>query len=499
MFRPCAIVRRCTHRGLNHGYSIPCYPERIGTSSLRASPPMSAYTKSANSTLGLSRRVSRSKQGNGMNLCSRNSSRVSKRPGTTIGAKKNAHPSGSRSRSSSATFGQSQVRSSTMKNCGTGRFTVFQGEKLPQDIRQAAIEILGKSRTLPIPRWISHNSHTTTLSECFGHSSFILVAVSYAMDDFLQLRIIAVAGSAAMLVFTYFHPHGRVLWLPFKWNVLFIVLNSYRIGRVYWEQYRATNLSDELLHIRDRHFYAMDPVDFSKLTRLGKVDVHTKGDILVEQDEGNRYIRLVLSGCLSVRRDGTTTYCLTEGNFIAETGLHAGLMIPGQVDSCCAIVADSDVRVLTWDRTELIDLMNLSVGIRRSLKAVLSWDIVRKLKYQRQMLSSGVVYDAAEWTRLRHEQSKHRYTAIVKQILASDQPQTITKRMNPQLEKYRMIHHIDDDYHEAALKECGWTVGEFKEHLKKGEESNTNWTDLSASIPATLRWCHREFWIRLFL
>jgi hypothetical protein len=80
--------------------------------------------------------------------------------------------------------------------------------------------ILNTPREIPIPRWISPQRHTFTLSECFGHASFFLVAASYAVDDFLQLRLIAIAGSSAMLVFTYFHPHGRVLWLPFKVGLL---------------------------------------------------------------------------------------------------------------------------------------------------------------------------------------------------------------------------------------------------------------------------------------
>jgi hypothetical protein len=53
---------------------------------------------------------------------------------------------------------------------------------------------LRKPRTIPIPRWITPRHYQFTLSECFGHISFVLVAASYAMDDFLSLRIIAVAG-----------------------------------------------------------------------------------------------------------------------------------------------------------------------------------------------------------------------------------------------------------------------------------------------------------------
>ena len=69
---------------------------------------------------------------------------------------------------------------------------------------------LNEPRLLPVPRWISPRHITYKVSEVFGHCSFVLVAISYAVDDFLQLRILAIAGSSAMLVFTYFHPHGRI-------------------------------------------------------------------------------------------------------------------------------------------------------------------------------------------------------------------------------------------------------------------------------------------------
>jgi hypothetical protein len=98
-----------------------------------------------------------------------------------------------------------------------------------------------------------------------------LVAASYAVDDFLHLRIIAVAGSTAMLFFTYFHPHGRVLWLPFKWNVLFIMINSYRIGKVYMDRFMAQQLDEDLLRVREDHFSVVDPIDFARLVRSGRV------------------------------------------------------------------------------------------------------------------------------------------------------------------------------------------------------------------------------------
>ena len=69
---------------------------------------------------------------------------------------------------------------------------------------EALDAFLRKTRSIPIPRWITPRHYTITIAEVLGHSSFLLVAISYAVDDFLMLRCIAVAGSTAMLFFTYY-------------------------------------------------------------------------------------------------------------------------------------------------------------------------------------------------------------------------------------------------------------------------------------------------------
>jgi CRP-like cAMP-binding protein len=331
--------------------------------------------------------------------------------------------------------------------------------------RETLDEIFRKPRTIPIPRWITPRHYTTTLAECFGHASFILVAVSYAVDDFLMLRIIAVAGSTAILFFTYFHPHGRVLWLPLKWNVLFIMLNSYRIGRVCVEQYFSGQLPREILEIRNKSYYLMNPRDFAKLARLGTIKDYNPGDEVVKQHELNSNVFLILSGEMGVYHNEGLTYTLEKSNFVAENGLHVGLHLTGNIESCCTVAAETPVRVLVWDRTELANLMRRNSGVRRSLQAALSWDIVRKLKQQRHLLASGrITEDTEVWNERRNSQTEMRYHSLLLNILSSPYCSELRKELN----KYRMIHHIDDHAHEKTLKDCGWTLSEFEAGHKEG-------------------------------
>ena len=240
------------------------------------------------------------------------------------------------------------------------------------------------------------------------------------------------------------------------------------------------------------------------------------------QGSANPHIRVVLEGELEVRRDGTLTYILEEGNFVSEAGLHAGLMLTGTIESCASIVVNkkfnpnnndvnnaasaiekggaknkndnnisnnknntnnnnnntkNKVRLLCWDRVQLMELLENDKGLRNSLKAALSWDIVRKLKAQRHMLTEGRVQDPAAWTRKREDQGISRYAAILKNMLHHPDAQEQVNSMSEKLTKYRMIHHIEDRDHERALAKCGWTEEEFRNGRKKngvvgGEEDN---------------------------
>jgi hypothetical protein len=142
------------------------------------------------------------------------------------------------------------------------------------------------------------------------------------------------------------------------------------------------------------------------------------------------------------------------------------------------------VRCLRWNRTELVDLLlessnnntssssSSSSGLYGSggllgnaLRAALSWDIVRKLKSQRHMLTEGRVKDPTSWSRKREEQGIARYASILQNILrhhSSDEKEDEFRIMRDVLTKYRGIHRIDDESHEKALAKCGWTVEEFR-------------------------------------
>jgi CRP-like cAMP-binding protein len=299
----------------------------------------------------------------------------------------------------------------------------------------------------------------------------------------------AVMGAGSMLFFTYFHPHGRVLWLPLKWNALFIAINSYRIASVMWNRYCADRMKPEWKKFREDHLYIVDPVDYYKLMSLGTEETFTEGDLIIQQGSANPFIRVVIEGELEVRRDGVLTYIVEEGNFLSEAGLHAGLMLGGTIESCASIVvgkrfhpekdatnatSKQTVRCIRWNRDELMELLQDDKPLKNALKAALSWDIVRKLKLQRHMLREGRVQDPQAWTKKREDQGISRYAAILQNMLRH--PEEV-KNMSEVLTKYRKIHHIEDADHARALAKAGWTESEFKAGHKSHVEDEEDYVD----------------------
>ena len=185
-------------------------------------------------------------------------------------------------------------------------------------LKQDITNFLHTPRLIPVPRWLSPRHFSITLSEVCGHASFLLVFFSYAVDDYLLLRFIAVAGSISVIIVSYFHPLGRPLWFPLRYNLMFIAVNSYRIWKVWFDQYRAENLGREHLRYHRVYFHNLELVDFAKLVRLGVVETFEPGEAVLHRGEWNEYLWLVLNGELSVMLDGHLTDIFREGNFISE-------------------------------------------------------------------------------------------------------------------------------------------------------------------------------------
>ena len=66
-----------------------------------------------------------------------------------------------------------------------------------------------------------------TLSDLAGHCSFLFLSLSYLESDFLNLRLYAVSGITLSIIFQYYRE--KPLWIPIRWNSLFLAINCMMI------------------------------------------------------------------------------------------------------------------------------------------------------------------------------------------------------------------------------------------------------------------------------
>ena len=67
------------------------------------------------------------------------------------------------------------------------------------------------------------------------------------------------------------------------------------------------------------------------------------------------------------------------------------------------------------------------------------------------------------------------------------------KQRKQDLEKYRLIHHIDDDQHKRALERNGWSVEDFEKGYKEGSE-----VDDEEDFQRDFLWFVKDLYFRLF-
>jgi len=135
------------------------------------------------------------------------------------------------------------------------------------------------------------------------HLAFALLALSYLSSDFLMLRGLAVAGALSNIAFQYFRP--QPLYLPMKWNLMFLLINVIFVAGLLIEQQQATAALDsepELQALFEHVFKptGMSLIDFRRLIGLATWRDLQPGDTLCTEGVPSTRLFLVVRGKAAV-------------------------------------------------------------------------------------------------------------------------------------------------------------------------------------------------------
>jgi len=224
-----------------------------------------------------------------------------------------------------------------------------------------------------------------------GHAAFILTGLSFASPSELSLRLLATASCSFACIFNYYHPIGKTLWLPLRWNALYLALNAFYACRLLSE--RCVKLSAEEEQVYRQIFSrSMSAADFRRLFALGR-------EAAVRDIEDREVITKGMpNDVLVLLLDGTGVIHLGDGVTIARTG---GLF--GEVSFLHGEPASATVRLqpasryISWTRDEVY--ARLGLGAQRGLEHALSLEVTKHLAQtsSRMVALSHPVESAAAW------------------------------------------------------------------------------------------------------
>ena len=148
--------------------------------------------------------------------------------------------------------------------------------------------------------------HSFSLSDVCGHLSFGFLALSYLEKDFFSLRIYAMSGITLSIVFQYYRE--KPLWIPIRWNTMFLIINSVMVFLILKESNDAENMPYEQKRIYTQVFqdHGMKTIDFLHLMSIAERREVKKGEKLVSLGSKHHHLHFVQAGRLSVRRRNET-------------------------------------------------------------------------------------------------------------------------------------------------------------------------------------------------
>ena len=320
----------------------------------------------------------------------------------------------------------------------------------------AAVETLERGlggvmrRRHSLPGWLSR-SRQISLSEVFGHCSFLLAGTAFLDPDIFNLRVISVAAGVSNLVFSFFHPVGHPLWLPFGWNVVFIGINGWHIYRILSERREAEQLPPQAIELWRSVFapHGMRQVDFAKLLNAGTWTTLRKGAKLQEEGQSSNSLFLIVRGGADVSHGGRFSHKLHEHQFIGDMGLSAGICLSGPVTGIASVETNQQTTCVSWRRQQLHALLEARPELAAAVQAATGADLVRKLKDPHRRADDAS--SASLWLA--------RYASILHGVLSSG---GVSEHERRQLRVFRDLHHIDAAQHSEALRAHGWSVDEFE-------------------------------------
>lgn len=223
-----------------------------------------------------------------------------------------------------------------------------------------------------------HPSVAGTPANLAGHAAYALLGCSYLTQDVLSLRALAVGSLVLTSAFQYFRP--QPLWLPLRWNAVFIVINAAWIESIARERWLAHRLTDEEAELRRAVFADVPLIPFRRLLQAGSWTTVQDGERLCTEGEPVTRMFVITAGVASVCKDKCRFAYVGPGQMVGEIAMQQRLL--GQQQPASATVTargEGGLRAFVWDARKLESILQQDKVTSSAFAASVTTNVARKL------------------------------------------------------------------------------------------------------------------------
>ena len=202
------------------------------------------------------------------------------------------------------------------------------------------------------------------------HIANIFLLISFSAKSMLILRGLNIIAGGFFIAYFLMLPDP--LWASVAWNVLFGVVNLWRIWLAILER-RPPQLSSEEQALYHRTFSILSPRQYRKLLDCGQWENGLPPVMLASQGDQPTRVWMVADGLIEVRGGNGTRRAIQPGDFVGETAFLA----KGPMAADIHIV--EPVRCMSWSTEALDQFMEDNPQIGALLQRILGQCLVRKL------------------------------------------------------------------------------------------------------------------------
>ncbi len=212
----------------------------------------------------------------------------------------------------------------------------------------------------------------------FGNLAFILVACSFMVKDIVWLRLLSITASLCSIVYNS-NVAATPLLVPISWNLFFISLNIYHVGKIIYGN-RTIKLSKKELELYQMSFSQLNLNEFKKLIRMGEwkeVEANTK---IITENQSMEDLMMIYNGQVDILVKGRKVNELKDGQFIGEMSFLSNL--PATAD----VVSLHPTELVVWKQKALKELVGRNPNLIFSLQAAMGAQLTLALKNKNETL-----------------------------------------------------------------------------------------------------------------